>query len=111
MKKLFLIVEDQTDAEVIKVILDRQKRLVKVEPLPPGALAKGKSQGSIHRRADQIEELIKTAISRRETGDCITVLHDADEYTRSDDGPYRKIADVCKKYEDDVLLLIAHDEL
>ena len=103
---IHLIVEDQTDADVVNAILYAKKFDVRAKALkPPGG------SGGISRLADNIEALIKTAIKKRQKGDCVAVLHDADETSERYRANHDRIRVVCEKYPNDVKLIIARDEI
>ncbi len=103
---IHLIVEDQTDAEVVRAMLKARKIRVQVHPLiPTGA------SGGVSRLARQLEQLIQTALRKRQTGDCIAVLNDADEMSETNRSSHNQIKATCRKYPRDVVLIVASDEI
>jgi hypothetical protein len=104
---IWLIAEAYSDAEIVKAILKRRYPQVRVKATWPTG-----SKPNVSRLASQIEELISQAIKDKKSGDCIAVLHDADLQTRPDGRQdYDKIKQICKKYKNEVMLVIAHDEI
>lgn len=104
--KIWLIVEDESDAKIVQKILSKKGLQVQVKPKPPVG-----GVGGISRLASQLEELIKTTRSDKEKRDCIAVLHDEDTYKQSDRTAYQQIAEICKRYAQDVKLVLAQDVL
>lgn len=103
---IHLIVEDKTDAEVIRAILKAKSISVRINPLIPTG-----GTGGISRLAAQLEALIRTALEKRQADDCIAVLHDADEQSQSDRTLYDRIRTVCSSYRQEVALIVAKDEI
>lgn len=102
---IHLIVENKTDADVVRAILKAKQIDVRVRYLePPNA-------GGISRLAKELEALIKTAKAKRKSNDCIAVLHDADSLSETNRQNHDKIAAIYEKYKSDVVLIIARDEL
>lgn len=104
--KIWLIAEDETDRQVFQRIFDAKGLTVRVEFLEPAG-----NSGGISRLAHQLENLIRTANARRGKNDCIVVFHDADECVQPDRASYEKIKNICEKYRDIVVLIIACDEI
>jgi hypothetical protein len=104
---IWLIVEGQNDGDIVKAILKCQYPQARVSPLYPTSQAP-----NLSRLAAQIKKLIQQAIANRKPGDCIAVLHDADQLTRpTDRSDYERIEQVCKQYSQDVRLILAKDEI
>jgi hypothetical protein len=101
---IHLIVEDRRDAEVIRSILRAKKLNIQIRPMPP-------KSGGIFRLAKELDNLIQVALHNRESGDCIAVLHDADEQTQVNREVYEHIKRICTSYKKDVVLVVARDEL
>jgi hypothetical protein len=101
---IWLITEDESDADAVRVLLAAHGFPVRVEhrKLTGGS-------GGISRIVDQLERLIKTAQTQKGKDDCIAVLHDADEYQQPDRRQYDAIEQLCRQYG--VKHVIAHDEL
>src|SRR5262249_6218344 len=95
---------DRGDAEVINAILKAKKINVRIRPLPP-------KQGSISRLAKELKTLIQIALHDRKPGDCIAVLHDADEQVQTSREDHQRITRICATYKKDVVLVIPRDEL
>jgi thymidylate synthase len=103
---IHLIGEHENDADVVNAILKAMNIDMRAKALkPPGG------SGGISRIADNIEALIKTAIQKRQKGDCIAVLHDADVMSERRRANHDRIKTVCEKYREDVKLVIAEDEI
>lgn len=102
---IILIVEDENDGEIVKALLKAQGLNVPVKIRPPFG-----KHGSISRLAEQIEELIATAVADKGPSDCIAVLHDADEKTQRDRKAYDRIRATCEQ-QVAVKLVIARDEV
>lgn len=103
---IHLIAEDHTDAEVVRAMLKARKIPVSVYPLTPAG-----ASGGVSRLAQQLERLIQTALRKRQTGDCIAVLHDADELSETNRSSHDQIKATCRKYPQDVVLIVAQDEI
>ena len=104
---IYLIVEDRSDIQIVKAILQARNISVQIVPLAPSG-----GRGGVSRLAAQIEDLIQSAIKSKKPNDCIAVLHDADNLTRPHDrADYDKIRQICEKYKRDVVLVIAHDTI
>jgi len=104
---IHLIVEGESDPEVVRALLKAKKINVRVQPLFPTGGGIG-----ISRLAGQLDRLIRTAIQKRESGDCIAVLHDADEQVpQSHRDDYDQIKNICQQYRQDLVLVIAKDEI
>jgi len=106
---IWLIVEDKTDGDIVRVILE--KRGIKVKS--PKVLKPDGARGGISRLAKQLEKLIKTIRDNPQFNskrDCIAVLHDWDENTQqSNRKHYKDIERICTKFK--VKLIIARDEI
>ena len=102
---IYLIAEDRTDADVVRAILHAHGIAVHVSPLPPTG------GGGISRMAKDLERLIETARNKRNPGDCIAVLHDADELVEPRREHYQRIEAICRRHRDDVIHVVAHDEI
>ncbi len=108
---IWLIVEDETDGHMVQALLDGAlgQNKIRVAWLNPTG-----NTGGVSRLAHQLERLIQDAQRKRNPGDCIAVLHDADEligHTPEERKPYRRIKVICDKYKNDVALIIARDEI
>jgi hypothetical protein len=103
---IHLILEDQTDADVVRAILKANGySTVKVKPhLTTGG------RGGISRLALQLPRLIATARAERGDRDCIAVLHDKDELTETRREHHTRIEDICRNH-DDVKHIVAEDEI
>jgi len=101
---IYLIVEEREDAKVVEAILLAKQIIVPVYPLYP-------SHGSISRLTIELKDLIATAIAKRQPGDCIAVLHDADKFKEARRENYQRIQTICRRYSKDVVHIIAHDEI
>jgi hypothetical protein len=107
MNTLWLIHEGQNDVEVAKAILKHHAPHIKVVPILPTG-----NNPNLARLSRQIKILIEGAIQKRQKGDCIVVLHDADKLTRPHNRQdYEHIQQVCISHRRDVYLVIAHDEI
>ncbi|MCX6049786.1 MAG: hypothetical protein NT075_32195 [Chloroflexi bacterium] len=90
---IWLIVEGQNDGDIAKAILKCKYPQVRISPLYPTG-----QNPNLSRLAVQIEKLIQQALGNRKPGDCIAVLHDADQLTRPfDRADYQRIRQVCIK--------------
>jgi len=103
---IHLICEDDTDAEIVRAIFRAKTLDIRVNRVPLAG-----TSGGISRLAYKLEDLIKLARDERKRGDCIAVLHDADEHTETDRREYEKIRQICEKYKEDVYLAIANDAI
>lgn len=100
---LWLIAEDRKGAEITAKILKLKYPSLHIQV----RFAKG-----ISDLADKLDGFIKLILSQRNPQDCIAVLHDADEFTLPHERhDHDAIAKICQKYADDVIALIAHDEI
>jgi hypothetical protein len=106
MPKIWLIVEDDNDAIVIRAMLKVKQLPWTVEPLKPTG-----PSGGISRLAKELPRLIQTALRQRHAGDCIAVLHDADSLTQLNRASHDRIRAICDEYQKDVTLVVARDEL
>lgn len=102
---IHLIVEDETDIDVVRAICNARNLNVRVRKYVPTGGSKG-----ISRLAKQLDRLIISAQANREEPDCIAVLHDADTMVQQDRILYDQINNICKKYND-VVEIIAKDEI
>jgi hypothetical protein len=100
---IFLIVEDKTDAEVVRAILRAKGVSIRVKTLTS-------SQGGLSSLVRDLSRLIATATHERRSGDCIAVLHDTDEFVQPDRRLYNRILEICGQHKD-VIEVIAHDEI
>jgi hypothetical protein len=100
---IWLITEDETDAEVVERILEKRGLKVRVKRLGT------RNVGGISRLAGQLARLIATAKAQKQANDCIAVLHDEDRHIQPDRTPYETIATLCKA--EHVAFIIARDEL
>jgi hypothetical protein len=105
-RTIYLIVEDETDAEVVRAILAKKNSSLRISHLKPAG-----NSGGLSRLAEDLEKLIKTAIQKRKKGDCIAVLHDADLQTQQNRKAYDEIKKICQKYQQYVRLILAVDEI
>lgn len=103
---IWLIVEDDTDAEVVKAILSAKGVAVSVNHRTPSSKTPGISQ-----LAKEIDKLINDVISAKHSNDCIAVLHDADEQSEPERRLYEKIRVVCERFRKHVVHVIATDEI
>ncbi len=87
---IWLIVEDETDGETVKVILRKRGYPVRVKVLPPTGGA-----GGISRLLKQLGQLIEVAKQRKQQMDCIAVLHDWDSQRQQDRAVYEQILQIC----------------
>jgi Domain of unknown function (DUF4276) len=101
---IYLIVEDRTDVDVVRALLQAKNIMVEIKPLYS-------PKGGLSRLAKALELLIRTALKQRKSGDCIAILHDADEQIQPNRQLYKQIQAICKKYSQDVVLIIAQDEI
>jgi hypothetical protein len=101
-RTIYLIVEDETDAEVVNAILKAKGISLNIYRL---------GSGGIFSLAKQLKDLIEIAKKKRKKGDCIAVLHDADIHKQPKRQAYEQIKAICKEYSSDVRLIIAHDEI
>lgn len=104
MGTIHLICEADTDAKIVQAILNKKGFRVKVERI-------GHKQGGLSRMVKDIEVFIKTAIEKRQTGDCIAVLHDIDTHTEPDRRGYIHIETVCERYRKDVVRIPAYNAI
>jgi hypothetical protein len=100
---IFLIVEDKTDAEVVRAILRARGISIRVKTLTS-------SQGGLSSLIRDLSRLIATATHERRTGDCIAVLHDADEFVQPDRRLYNRLKEICGQHQE-IIEVIAHDEI
>lgn len=103
---IWLIVEDDTDAEVVKAILHAKGVTVNVNHRTPSSKTPGISQ-----LAKEIDKLIRSVISIKHSNDCIAVLHDADEQVEPERQLYEKIRIACEQCKKHVVHVIAKDEI
>lgn len=106
---LWLITEGEADSKVLSSILEKKGIPVRVKEVRLAGSQKG-----VSRLAAQLETLIEATRIKAKPGDCIVVLHDADLQKRlhlHERAPYKKIAQICKRYRLSVTLTIAYDEL
>jgi hypothetical protein len=103
-RRLFLIVEDKTDVEVFKRFLElKNLSHIKIEAFGRGGIS--------HLQKD-LDNLLLTALAKRNPGDCIVVLHDADQQTGESRKIIAEIKQICKRYSNQgVLHLEARDEI
>lgn len=102
---IWLIVEGQNDADIVKAILRKKYPNVRVSPLyPPG-------NPSLAQLAKHIEKLIRQAISNRKRGDCIAVLHDKDSLSDTEQNHHSQIEKICQQYGKAVKHILAADEI
>jgi hypothetical protein len=102
-RTLWLIAEDDTPDAVIRAIFGAKGFNTKVHLL-------GQAVG-ISMLAQEINNLIAEAKKLRRPGDCIVVIHDADEMVQPDRRHFNTVKAACEKNRDDVLLIVAHDEI
>lgn len=105
---MWLIAEGESDAKVIQRILDAKNIAVKVNRVNP------KFGGGIPRLAQELEALIKSAMLKKKSHDCIVVFHDADnlqpmlpEHPKH----YKDIEKICIGYKKHVTRILACDEI
>jgi hypothetical protein len=103
---IWLIVEGRTDGEIVRSLLRRRYPKLRVVPIKPTG-----SKPNLSRLAEQIEELIKSALAERDSRDCVAVLHDADIQVQPDRASYERIQKICEQHAPHVKLVIAHDEI
>ena len=105
---IYLIMESEKDVDVVRAILKARNITVRVEPLYPT----GRKEIGVSRLAKELERLIAEAIAERQPGNCIAVLHDADEFEQVPHrGDYQRIQSICQKHRREVVPIIADDEL
>lgn len=102
---IHLIVEDETDVDVVRAICNARNLNVRIRMYVPTGGSKG-----ISRLAKQLDPLIISARANRKETDCIAVLHDADTLVQQNRRLYDQIKDICQKH-DDVAEIIAKDEI
>ncbi len=105
---LWLIAEGKSDAKVIRRVLEEKKIQVRVESVKP------EFKGGIPRLAQELEALIKSAMIKKKSNDCIVVFHDADKLqplTPEHRKHYKDIEKVCAKYKEHVTRIFACDEI
>jgi hypothetical protein len=103
---IWLIAEDQDDAQLVRALIQKRGLSITVRHVQMEG-----GSGGISRLAAQLEKLIQGAIRKRQSGDCVAVLHDADKQTQPDRTVYNKIEAICKKYQTDVTLVFAYDAI
>jgi hypothetical protein len=103
---IWLIVEDSNDRKVVEALLSARGIDVGIKLLNPS-----RDRGGISRLAADLENLIETARTRKQHEDCIAVLHDADENTQPNRMSYDRIEEICRRYGQDVVEVIARDEI
>lgn len=105
---IHLMAEHAKDIIVMQLLFKQKFPHVKIRPYPPPP-----KKGGISWLAKNVTKLITTALEKRKSKhDCIVVLHDADLQTRPHGrNDYEKVKLICEKYSDDVILIIAYDEL
>lgn len=102
--KIYLIVEDETDADAVRALLKRKGFSVSVVPIRiPG------KTGGVSRVSSQIDKLITDAKKLLSANDCLVVLCDADVHTDPQQSHQKRIADACKKHN--VKYIPAHDSV
>lgn len=106
MGTIHLICEADSDANIVRAILKAKGFRVRVERIPMRS-----KQDGLSWLVKDVEILIKTAIKKRQPGDCIAVLHDVDEHQEPDRRRYKEIETTCQKYRNDVVRVIARDEI
>lgn len=105
-RTIYIIVEGRTDGEIVKSLLRRRYPKLRVVPIKPTG-----SKPNLSRLAEQIEELIKSALAERDNRDCVAVLHDADIHVQPDRSAYEHIQKICEQHTPHVKLVIAYDEI
>ncbi|SRR5258706_9863454 len=104
---IWLIVEDPTDADVLKAIVQKRGFPVKIEHVPMENNMTG-----IFRLAGELQKLIETTKSRKAVDDCIAVLVDAEYYKLDKERTHhKKVQAICESYADEVRLLWAVQEI
>lgn len=106
MGTIHLICEADTDANIVRAILKAKGFRVRVERIPMRS-----KQDGLSWLVKDVDLLIQTAIKKRQPGDCIAVLHDVDEHTEPDRRRYEEIETICKKYQNNVVRVVARDEI
>lgn len=106
---LWLITEGKSDVRVMRRFLAAKRIIVQVKSIHP-------SGGTgIPQLAIELETLLEAILKKKEDGDCVIVLHDADELHPEPKprDPYKRIRALCgrKKFKDEVTLIVAHDEV
>jgi hypothetical protein len=106
---IWLIVEDENDGDIVRIILDKKR----INVGRPRILKPSGAHGGISRLDNQLELLITTIRKDkrfRPKQDCIAVLHDWDENReQSNRRHYENIERICRKHR--VKLVIARDEI
>jgi hypothetical protein len=96
--------EDPTDFQVVQALLKAKGLVLRVKRI-------GDDQGGITRLADQLEGLIQETLKIKPSEDCIAVLYDADESTEVKQQAHQKIQQICERYRQQVVLIVAKDEI
>src|SRR5260370_33416812 len=100
---IWLIVEDSTDADVVKAIVQKRGFPVKIEHVTMENNITG-----IFRLAGELRKLIETTKARKSVDDCIAVLVDAEYHKPQQDRTHHeKVRSICETYEDEVILVWA----
>jgi hypothetical protein len=102
---IWLIVEAHTDYEVMRAIFKAKGITTPLRYKMPN------KQGGISRLAKELETIIEAILPTIAKGDCIAVLHDADEFSQPDRTHYEHIAQICEQYKKYVTRVIARDEI
>lgn len=104
--RIILIVEGQNDGAIATRIIMCKYPHIK----PPRIIRPTGNNPNLSHLAEQIYELISTAIQIREQGGCIAVVHDKDLLTRPHNrADYERIEQACT--EKHITRIEAHDEL
>jgi hypothetical protein len=104
-KTLYLIAEAYKDVLVMRQLLTKKGFSGRIQPINTP------KKGSVSQLAQQLEKSIAEAQERQQAGDCVVVLHDADELTRpTGRQDYDRIEAICQKYPT-IIHLQARDEL
>lgn len=107
MNTIWLIVEGKKDGDIVRSILKKRYPHIRVRVLEPTG-----HSPSVSRLAAQVETLLRVAIQRRDQGDCIAILHDADTISRPHNRQdYERIAEAHRRHVGQVKLVIAKDEI
>ena len=100
---IYLLAEDKTGYFVFQAIVREKSINATVKLL-------GRAEG-VSNLANEVEELIRLALTEKFPKDCIVVLHDTDDSVQAYRESYDKITRVCDKYGEHVTRLEATEEV
>lgn len=106
---VWLISEDPSDSEVVRLILEKKSIAARVEPV----LIPNNRTGIFNLvRNDTLITLIETTLSQMQPQDCLAVLIDAEfEKPRNHRKDQKRIAEICAQYSERVALILAIQEI